>query len=317
MKIQIPKPCSEDIQKMTPVERGVFCGACQKTVIDFSSMSDTEIIEYFKKAAKQKTCGIFSETQLNRNLKPKKTETKRYKLFFKELAAALVAFFLTSTSAKSQNESTKTEYHQKIEVNPLEDIAPPFVISGKVVNGKEALSEAIVSIKDTDYETTSFRNGAFSLLVSKGSIQKQDSITLIVEHRDFQTKEMVISPKTQQSVLIDFDEKGEILAVEEKKEDIKFKQVSWQQPQKFEYKVEHPVIWAGNIMYQEPFPKKTLWYYVNTLFFPTDKKEHPVNIKEQDSHQPKKSTLMPHVSQWYTRIKLYQNIKDFMKRTFS
>ncbi|MGH1345912.1 MAG: hypothetical protein ACRBN8_30390 [Nannocystales bacterium] len=40
--IRIPKPCNEDWGRMTPEQRGRFCGACQKKVHDLSAMSEAE-----------------------------------------------------------------------------------------------------------------------------------------------------------------------------------------------------------------------------------------------------------------------------------
>lgn len=40
--IRIPEPCNEDWGRMTPEQRGRFCGACQKKVHDLSSMSEKE-----------------------------------------------------------------------------------------------------------------------------------------------------------------------------------------------------------------------------------------------------------------------------------
>ena len=39
----IPKPCSEDWNKMTPTEKGAFCGKCAKEVLDCSRIKTTEI----------------------------------------------------------------------------------------------------------------------------------------------------------------------------------------------------------------------------------------------------------------------------------
>ena len=40
--IRIPEPCNEDWGRMTPEQRGRFCGACQKKVHDLSAMSEKD-----------------------------------------------------------------------------------------------------------------------------------------------------------------------------------------------------------------------------------------------------------------------------------
>jgi hypothetical protein len=61
--LSIPTPCTEDWNAMTPDKNGKFCASCQKTVVDFSRMSDAEIFNYFDNY-KGNTCGRFSEKQL-------------------------------------------------------------------------------------------------------------------------------------------------------------------------------------------------------------------------------------------------------------
>jgi hypothetical protein len=48
LELQVPKPCHENWDAMTAADKGRFCGACSKQVVDYSLMSDTEIIRYFK-----------------------------------------------------------------------------------------------------------------------------------------------------------------------------------------------------------------------------------------------------------------------------
>jgi hypothetical protein len=64
LKLSIPTPCHEDWNTMTATQSGKFCASCQKTVIDFSLMSDAEIIHYFSDF-KGETCGRLTEKQLN------------------------------------------------------------------------------------------------------------------------------------------------------------------------------------------------------------------------------------------------------------
>jgi len=49
IQLNIPKPCHENWNAMSPKEQGRYCGSCQKTVVDFSVMSDKEIVDYFRK----------------------------------------------------------------------------------------------------------------------------------------------------------------------------------------------------------------------------------------------------------------------------
>ncbi|MDF2438117.1 MAG: hypothetical protein K0Q95_2493 [Bacteroidota bacterium] len=65
LNISIPKPCHEDWNKMTPNERGAFCGKCAKTVVDFTKKSTKEIQIFFQGRSEKKTCGRFLSTQLN------------------------------------------------------------------------------------------------------------------------------------------------------------------------------------------------------------------------------------------------------------
>lgn len=63
-KVSLSFQCNEDWNKMTPMEKGRHCGACNKVVIDFSSMTDSQIVNYLLE--NKNTCGKFNTTQLNR-----------------------------------------------------------------------------------------------------------------------------------------------------------------------------------------------------------------------------------------------------------
>ena len=60
MKIVIDNPCHENWDAMTPNEKGAFCSACQKTVLDFSKKTVDEIKSFFVELPKTETvCGRF------------------------------------------------------------------------------------------------------------------------------------------------------------------------------------------------------------------------------------------------------------------
>jgi hypothetical protein len=96
--IHIQEPCHENWDAMTPNEKGKFCGACAKTVVDFTNYSDEEIIGYFKKD-KGNTCGRFTHNQLQQTYIPKHV----YRGYFIKPLAAVALPLVLLTSCNDEN----------------------------------------------------------------------------------------------------------------------------------------------------------------------------------------------------------------------
>ncbi len=92
-KISVPEPCHEDWNKMTPDEKGAFCGSCQKSVVDFSNKSPEEIGSILKASAGQKVCGRFKPSQLSRPNAEKAVNTLAGKRAMVAFAYALFLVF--------------------------------------------------------------------------------------------------------------------------------------------------------------------------------------------------------------------------------
>ncbi len=65
-KIAITNPCSENWNSMEPDSVGRFCQSCRKSVIDFTSKSDSEIKEFLKDKQGEKLCGRLYIHQVER-----------------------------------------------------------------------------------------------------------------------------------------------------------------------------------------------------------------------------------------------------------
>lgn len=89
IQLSIPTPCHENWESMKPEDRGRFCGACQKTVIDFTTMSDRQLAEFFKKPAVS-ACGRFHSDQLDRAIEIPKKRILWVKYFFQVTWPAFV-----------------------------------------------------------------------------------------------------------------------------------------------------------------------------------------------------------------------------------
>jgi hypothetical protein len=61
--ISIPQPCHQSWQQMAPITAGRHCENCCKTVTDFTTMSNDEIITYLN--LNSNTCGRFEKQQLS------------------------------------------------------------------------------------------------------------------------------------------------------------------------------------------------------------------------------------------------------------
>jgi len=100
LQLQIPTPCHENWEKMTQSEKGRFCAACQKQVIDFSHKSDREIAMFFKRTSTGPVCGRFMDDQLNRNIEIPKKRIPWLKYFFQFLIPALFISYRATAQGK-------------------------------------------------------------------------------------------------------------------------------------------------------------------------------------------------------------------------
>lgn len=83
---------------MTSVEQGRFCNSCQKAVVDFTGMSDAQLVSFFKKPSNGSICGRFNNDQLERDISIPGKRLPWLKYFFQ----FAVPIFLTSLKAQSQ-----------------------------------------------------------------------------------------------------------------------------------------------------------------------------------------------------------------------
>ncbi|MES2330896.1 MAG: T9SS type A sorting domain-containing protein [Bacteroidota bacterium] len=109
--LQIPKPCHENWDAMTPVDKGRFCASCSKEVVDFSLLSDVEVLNFFKRSTGN-TCGRFNVAQLERPLQETKIEKKKG---WKWAMASITSLIMVSKS-QAQKKGECTELIGKVRV---------------------------------------------------------------------------------------------------------------------------------------------------------------------------------------------------------
>jgi hypothetical protein len=160
-KISIINPCIENWNNMTVADKGRFCDACSKKVIDFTEMTEKEIITYLKNK-KGDTCGRFESKQVEKiysiDAQLKIPVSKRFMRY------ALSLF--VSTEFISEKAISQTDTVQSI---PL-DTTNKLVRIDSMINDKAA--DAVV-----ERDTTCIENDTAPVIVST------DWEKLLLEHR--------------------------------------------------------------------------------------------------------------------------------------
>jgi TonB family protein len=93
----VPNPCHERWDQMQPQGNGRHCESCQKIVIDFTKMTDQQIIDHISANAGKKMCGTFKNSQLP----PPQQEIHHREKAVLFLAAVLLVFGMTLFSCQS------------------------------------------------------------------------------------------------------------------------------------------------------------------------------------------------------------------------
>jgi CarboxypepD_reg-like domain/Secretion system C-terminal sorting domain len=115
LQLNIADPCHENWDNMAQADRGRFCASCQKEVIDFSNMSDSQLAAFFKRPPSGSVCGRFHGDQLDRDIEIPKKRIPWVKYFFQFALPA----FLISMKATAQG---KVKTNKKDSVVVLEEV---------------------------------------------------------------------------------------------------------------------------------------------------------------------------------------------------
>ncbi|NCT73878.1 MAG: T9SS type A sorting domain-containing protein [Chitinophagaceae bacterium] len=167
LKLEIENPCTENWHNMMPDEKGRFCLSCTKQVVDFSKMTDQELIRFFKQNRKTDMCGQLSDWQLNRVLI--ESPRRRWLPYFLQATLPAILFLNRAEAQQSRLSNDTSVVRRVVETADLKQLrllaadSAPVVIRGKVVD-HEGKPVAFASIKVVDTEQ-------YSLTDSTGNFQ--------------------------------------------------------------------------------------------------------------------------------------------------
>ncbi|WP_020605504.1 carboxypeptidase-like regulatory domain-containing protein [Spirosoma spitsbergense] len=217
VRLTIPTPCQQPWQDMTIDGSGRFCASCQKTVVDFSTLTDQQVINLLAQQ-NGSGCGRFRAGQLGRVLSVDPPALRSPARIFSLLTAGLLGFqaaradMLPTPPEPTRQHITDLAAHLVLPVMGEETMTDSVrVITGRVVEKtiKEVLPGAFVSIQGTSISTNTNAEGNFQLRIPAEYNDKV--ITLRIGWIGYKTSEMQIRPDQSTPLVVTLQEDQALL----------------------------------------------------------------------------------------------------------
>jgi len=185
-ELKIENPCDQNWNAMSKNDAGKYCHQCSKNVIDFTILSDKEIIKSLEQNSGN-LCGRLSNKQQNRIISYEQPTT--YSYFYKILTGFLLFgssqnSFATDKKIELQkeiitiNDSNKIQNNEEIKHKPFTDDKRKY-LSGVVLDSdtKEPLYGVIIFIKELNIGAKTDFDGEFKLAIPDSISTKKMTIS--------------------------------------------------------------------------------------------------------------------------------------------
>ena len=186
MQISIPKPCHEDWNKMTPVEKGKHCAVCNKNVIDFTNYSNEQLIKHLEN--KKNLCGRFKKKQLDKEITLKRKDKNSFVGYAASTLFAVLTFGNHSAEAQKEpkiEQTSKQFVSLGISNKKIKEKKETTQVSGTINDQSGPLPGVNIVIKGTTKGTLTDFDGNFSIECTIGD-------TLIVSYVGFVSQELIV-----------------------------------------------------------------------------------------------------------------------------
>jgi hypothetical protein len=137
--LHIENPCNENWNKMTPVEKGRFCDSCATQVMDFTVMTDQQVLHYLA-ANNGKMCGRIHKDQLQRALHSHEQKKKGIQFLIAGFASLFFSIGKSMAQQKTQQEIPKaallnkqSNFQSFTQSMPAAELS----IKGKIINTEQ------------------------------------------------------------------------------------------------------------------------------------------------------------------------------------
>lgn len=166
ISLAIPQRCHENWDQMSAQEQGRFCSSCQKIVVDFTRMSDQELLAFFQRPSGNRVCGRLRRDQLERSIEV----PRRKKPWLRYLLSVTLPALLITKQAIAQGSVRVVRKEQLPAAKgylPLDSLAKPvenrrIELTGNVQDTDGLpLVAATVRVTGTNFATSTGVDGAF------------------------------------------------------------------------------------------------------------------------------------------------------------
>ena len=205
--LKIESPCPESWAEMMPTDSGRFCANCAKNVIDFTNLTDDQVLSILKKSDGN-LCGRFEESQINRYLVSsieRSNQSHLYKFF-----AGL--FLLTAVNRAPAKTRIDNEVVVRQGYNPNSWSKVPFistpkrnsadstgsVFKGSVVDSLSGtpLNGALIQLKGENIQTFTNQEGTFELTIPTNLLNKEN--TFVISFIGFEARSITVNTENFQ-----------------------------------------------------------------------------------------------------------------------
>ena len=187
--VSIPQPCAQPWAAMSPRAAGRFCATCATEVVDFTHLSEAEILVFLARQGGRPVCANAYATQVAPLV------VGRWRRW--ALAGLALLGWQSATSCATQ----PPRQPPTTAVAPFPIVADqqqPVVIRGLVLDGANGpgVAGAFLFINDTQYGAVTDENGRFELVLAPGwEPVRAGALTLRVQGSPFVFKPQQVPVK--------------------------------------------------------------------------------------------------------------------------
>lgn len=163
-QLHISEPCTEDWGSMLPEGKGKFCLSCQKSVIDFSNMTDAEILRVLEQS-NGSVCGRMRVSQQHRRLVNHKGAQQKQMWYAPwKYVAGLLLGITTQQQVSAQQTGATASTEQNSQPEKTASNVRVRTFRGVAVDERnEGIPGVVVIEKGTRNNTVSDEEGKFSI----------------------------------------------------------------------------------------------------------------------------------------------------------